>query len=223
MTDRERLGALCWVLTAQFFVAQAAAQSAMGTYDLALYDISLLGIRGCGVFVDATSGNGAVLCSPLHMVFNFGIVLHGLLALGGIWLVRGLWPAMKRVDAAVWCLAIGSFGAILVGFYPLDAAMGLHVLGAILALAVPGFGLVLLGSGLYRQRPVFAGVTIALGLCVLIGALGHAMGGPILGRGTLERMAAWPQTVWYMLAGTAVLVRASDKSQTKPAILGRLA
>lgn len=221
MTDQERLGAVCWLLTAQFFVVQAAAQALMPGYDLALYDISVLGVTECGVYMDATSGNPDVLCSPLHWLFNFGIMLHGLLGLMGIWLTRELWPAKIWIDLAMWCLAIGCLGAIIVGFYPINIALSPHVFGAILALALPGFGLLLLGWGLQSERTVFAGISYALGLCILIGALGHAMGGPLLGRGTVERMAAWPQTVFYMFAGTMMLVRSSRKAQAKPALLSR--
>lgn len=211
MIDRERLGALCWVLTAQFFVAQAVPQSAMAFYDPIRWDISLLGITECGVFFDATSGSSDLICSPLHYLFNIGIVLHGLLALAGIWLTRNRWVGSKRGVLALVCLALGCIGAIIVGLYPLNLETGMHSLGAILALTFPGIALVVLSTVLFAQRPLFAAVSLVCGLCILGGAIGHAFGGPVLGRGTVERLAAWPQTIWYMIAGTAMLVGTSDK------------
>lgn len=215
MTNRRRLGALFWLLTVQFFIAQAVAQSAMNEYDLIRFDISLLGITECGIFYDATSGSDSLICAPLHAVFNFGIIAHGILAICGLLLAQDLWQASRKTRLAAWCLIFGNIGAIIVGFFPLNEALGPHILGAVLALTLPGLGLILFGSAWRNHHPYFALFSIILGATILAGAILHAFGGPVLGRGTVERLAAWPQTIWYMVIGTAMLI---ENKKKRPAL-----
>lgn len=206
MVQAYRLGALCWLLTAEFFVAQFAAQAAWTGYDLVNYDISLLGITQCGQFGSASSGHGAELCSPWHPLFNWGVIIHGALTLLGLALTWPLWPAGLLSRTGLLLLGLGGLGAIGVGIFPLGDDDGAHSFSAAFALGAPGFGLMLLGLALVNIRPVLAWASVITGLLILLGGLAHLGGGWPLGRGVVERLAAWPQTLWYMSVGLCILM-----------------
>lgn len=213
MRDQIRLGALCWLMSAEFFVAQTVAHLAAPGHNLFLHDISLLGISACGVFEVATSGSLDPVCSPLHPIFNAGIVLHGALIMAGAWLTRDLWRADRTTALALVLLALGGAGAITVGAYPVDDDMSMHTLGAVTAIAAPGLGFVLLARSHWWRAPTFARWTLLVGLVVLLAGLGHALGGMPFGRGTMERLAAWPQTLWFVALGT-ILIGAAKGTRT---------
>jgi hypothetical membrane protein len=205
MRDRIRLGAFFWLASVEFFLAQLVAQLAAPSHDLFLHDISLLGISACGVFEVATSGSLDPVCSPLYPVFNLGIVLHGILVILGIWLTRTVWRPDPMTSLALVLLAMGGAGAIMVGAYPVDDNMLLHILGAVTAIAAPGLGFVLLARSHWTRNPRLARWTLLAGLIVLLAGLGHALGGQPLGRGTMERLAVWPQTLWFAAVGAMLL------------------
>lgn len=205
MRDQVRLGALCWCLSVEFFVAQFAAQLAIPEHDLFLHDISMLGITTCGVHIWPTSGSTDLLCSPLHMVFNAGITLHGILIILGVWLTRSLWPSGLVAFAALVLIVLGGAGAMIVGAVPLDEGLPLHSHGAVLAVAAPGFAFLLVAALYWFSAPTFARWTALVGALVLLAGYCHTLGGIPFGRGTMERLAVWPQTIWFMVTGALVL------------------
>ncbi|KRA48333.1 DUF998 domain-containing protein [Devosia sp. Root635] len=201
MTSQFRLGAIFWVLTAEFFIAQFIAQAVYPGYSLAEMDISLLGVTDCNTTV---TGYG---CSPRHLVFNGGMVLAGLLIMLGAWLTRRLWPSGPLTVAALCLLAVGSgLGDILVGIFPVDVFLEGHLAGAVLTLFVACLGILLLGSVLWRSHRAFALYSIATGLVSLamFGCymLEFYLG---LGRGVIERIGAWSHNLWYVVAGVLIL------------------
>jgi hypothetical membrane protein len=216
MRDQLRLGAVFWVLTLEFFVAQFVAQWAAPGYDLFRYDISLLGISTCDVFPAATSGSTDVVCSPLHLVFNAGIILHGLFSILGIWLTRHSWPLDRRASFGLVLMALGGAGAMVVGAFPIDDHLLLHVVGAVFAIAAPGLGFLLLARSLWHSHPTLAKWTAGAGIIVLLSGLGHAIGGQPFGRGTMERLAVWPQTLWYFGVGMALLMTRLNLKHSVP-------
>lgn len=207
MRDQHRLGALSWVLTIEFFIAQFVAQLAAPGYDIFRYDISLLGISRCDVFPVATSGSNDLVCSPFYLVFNIGIIVHGVLSIFGLWLTRHLWPTDRLTSLGLVLLALGGAGAMVVGAFPIDDHLLIHVVGAVFAIAAPGLGLLLLARSVWQSHPTLARWSAAVGVVVLLSGLGHALGGQPFGRGTMERLAVWPQTLWYFGVGAAMLLR----------------
>lgn len=197
MTNQIRLGAIFWLLTAQLFLAQFIAQAAWPAYSMVHEDISNLGLV-CG---------GDQTCSPLNLVFNASMVLNGILVVLGLWFTRKLWPAGPLTTAALWLLAVGGGdGSMLVGLFPLNVFLPLHIAGAILALFVAGIGMLAMAAVLWQDHRQFALYTLATGVVTLIAfglyALEIYLG---LGRGIMERVAAWPHTVWYIVAGALIL------------------
>ena len=198
MTNQIRLGAIFWILTVEFFVAQFVAQAAWPGYSLVDEDISNLGL----VCTDA-----ATACSPLNLVFNGGMFLNGLLVLLGVWFTRKLWPRGAMTTTALWLLAVGGGdGSMLVGLFPLNVFLPLHMAGAILALFVAGFGMLAMAAVLWRTYRGFAIYTLATGIVTLAAFVLYALELYLgLGRGIMERIAAWPHTLWYVVAGTLIL------------------
>jgi hypothetical membrane protein len=211
MRDQIRLGALCWLISAEFFLAQIVAHLAAPGHNLFLHDISLLGISACGVFEVATSGSVEPVCSPLHAVFNAGIILHGALIMLGVWLTRALWRLDGLTTLALSLLALGGAGAMTVGAYAVDDDMLLHIIGAVTAIAAPGLGFVLLARSHWTRTPTLARWTLLVGLIVLLAGLGHALGGLPFGRGTMERLAVWPQTIWFVALGAIAFSAANGR------------
>lgn len=197
MTNQIRLGAIFWLLTIEFFITQFAAMAAWPSYDMFHEDISNLGL--------VCHGGGT--CSPLNLVFNGGMILNGLLVIAGIWLTRKLWPTDALTTAALWLLAVGGgVGSMLVGLFPLNVFLPLHMAGAVLALLVAGLGMLALGTVLRRNHRGFALYTLATGAITLAAFMLYALEIYLgLGRGIMERIAAWPHTIWYMAAGTLIL------------------
>lgn len=204
MTSQIRLGAIFWLLTAEFFIAQALAQAAFPGYDLTQMDISLLGVSDCTGFNDAGLGAG---CSPLSPVFNAGIAINGVLVVLGVWFTRTLWPQGRLTTAALWILAVGGGdGSILVGLFPLDVSLPPHMIGAVLALFVAGFGMLAMARVLWSSHRGFAIYTLATGALTLLAFVLYALEIDLgLGRGIMERIAAWPHTLWYIVAGALIL------------------
>lgn len=204
MINQIRLGAIFWILTVEFFIAQAIAQAAFPGYSLVDMDISALGLTNCAGFDPKAT---EIICSPLHLVFNAGMVINGALVVLGVWFTRTLWPQRLLTTIALWILAVGGGdGSMLVGFFPLDVSLPLHMVGAILALFVAGFGMLALGVVLWQQYRGFAIYTLATGIVTLVAFILYALELYLgLGRGIMERIAAWPHTLWYMVAGTLIL------------------
>jgi len=217
MTGQIRLGALCWLLTVEFFIAQFVAQAAWPGYSMLSNDISLLGVTSCGSYLNPAPGGIMPVCSPLGLVFNLGMVLNGILVVLGIWFTRDLWPATRLRTVALWLLALGGDGTMLAGAFPLDTVPLLHTIGAALALGLSCFGFVAMARLLWHRHPAFALYSLATGVLALLGFALYVGEIYLGGRGTVERLAAWPQTLWYMATGALILRGTFARTSTRRA------
>ena len=205
MTKQIRLGAIFWLLTVEFFLAQFLAQAAWPGYAMAVEDISLLGVTSCGTFVNPAPGGIMPVCSPLSLVFNLGMALNGMLVVLGVWFTRDFWPPTRLRTIGLWLLALGGDGTMLAGAFPLDTVPVLHTVGAALALGLSCFGFIALARLIWDRHRVFALYSLATGVLALLGFALYVGEIYLGGRGTVERLAAWPQTLWYMVTGTLIL------------------
>ncbi|MGY2003020.1 DUF998 domain-containing protein [Blastococcus sp. SYSU DS1024] len=198
---RLRWGALAWVLTLQFFVAEAVAQARYaGSYSRTDDVISALGAAD----------------SAGRQVMNASFVVQAALILGGALL---LLPALRGGAARAVPVLLGAaaLGVLLVGVFPTDGNGTLHALGAVLYLAGGGLGLIALA---YAVRPL----SEALGTTVvLLGILATAatvffLAGVTryLGEGGVERAAAYPLPITLALTGL-VLWRLGRRGDVAPA------
>lgn len=129
---RARLGGLAVLLAVGTFgTVFGLSVSASGTaYVWHLNMISDLGDTSCHV------RDHRWICSPGHDLFNTGLVLTGglLAAAGG--LLRQLWGR-----ALAWSVAAMGVGLVVAGVFTATEHAALHLVGVVLAIVVPGLGL----------------------------------------------------------------------------------
>ncbi len=200
-------GGVTWLTTAQFFVAQALAQRAWRgsePYSLRRSWISDLGATTCGSY---EGGGGIVVCSPRHALLNAGLVVLGGQVLIGAVLLRPLLPAGRFARPALGLLIASGAALPFVAGFPEDTGKPWHAVAATVHLATAGLGTVAAGLALRGTgHPKTVALTVVLGGASLAGtALTGAGTGLGIGRGALERLAAWPFTAWTTIAGALVL------------------
>ena len=205
----ERVWALLAVLAAMvcLLIEIPAALAAEGDYSFVRQSISHLGMTGCGQWGD--SEPPLEVCSPAHPLVNGVFILSG---------------SMLAVIAFVWHDWIsptvlgrcGSFllagGGILLagtGMVPADIDPTLHAVFGFGGAAVQNLGLLAAGLAMTAWsktrrigRVELGGLTIGLAVCGLIGTL--LMTAPAdwnLPIGIIERCAAYPFLIWFILAG----------------------
>jgi hypothetical membrane protein len=109
----------------------------------------------------------------------------------------------ERVAALIGfiCMAIAGVGAIFVGAFPENTVHVMHIIGAGLAIGVGSLGILVLGfalplpEGLRSFMLFFA--TLSLTAIVLFASSRYFGIGP----GGMERIAAYPETVWLIRFG----------------------
>jgi hypothetical membrane protein len=187
--NRLRWGACAWLLTLQFFVVEAVAQSRYAeSYSRSDDVISALGAAD----------------SAARQLMNASFVVQGALILAGALLLR---PVLLRGAAQVAPVLLGAaaVGVLLVGVFPTDGNATMHGVGAVLYLVGGGLGLIALA---YAVRPR----SEALGsLLALLGLVGTAVTvffltgvTSYLGEGGTERVAAYVLPIGLALAGAAL-------------------
>ena len=205
MTARVRLGAVCWVLTVEFFIGQAVAQAAWRTpYSMVRDYVSDLGAAHCGT--TSIPGSTTYICSPLDVVMNAAFVAFGVLVLFGAVLTASTWPRRGLTWAGLVFLVLLGLGKILVGLAPEDVHLGLHLLGA-LGIPAGNLAVLLLGAACWPSRRGWAVASWVLGGLGLIGFLLQVGAPHVLGVGTAERLAESTTVVWLMARGAVLLLR----------------
>lgn len=209
MTDRQtRIGALLWILAIQFFVVQLIAQLAWTTpFSLADNFISDLGNTVCAPYPPDSS---SYVCSPLHGLMNLSFIILGVTRILGAALIPGAFPPGHLRNAGLVLIALSGLGAVLVGLYPENVNGDWHRAGAGMDLVGGNLGIALLGVALWRgRRPGFAACSVGSGVVGLI-ALWLFMSDRYfgLGIGGMERLAAYPISLWMIAAGFYLFPRA---------------
>jgi hypothetical membrane protein len=98
-------------------------------------------------------------------------------------------------------MALAGIGSILVGFFPENKNRTMHILGAFLAIAIGNIAILVLGGvltlpeSMRRSMLVFSSLALAALLCFA----SHRSFG--IGQGTMERVAAYPVTIWLITFG----------------------
>jgi hypothetical membrane protein len=194
LARRPLAGAVVWLLSIQFFVVQVVAAFAwkQPPYSWRLNAISDLGAVGCGPFDDR------LVCSPLHGLMNISFILLGLSMLIGSAL---LYQEFRKSRVGFGMMGISGIGAILVGIFPEDTIFWAHITGQDLAFLFGNIALIVIGLNLRLPRWL-RWYSIASGAAALVGMylfLSHHRF--FLGLGGMERVAAYPQTIWLVVFG----------------------
>jgi hypothetical membrane protein len=210
---KTRFGACLWVLTLQYFVAEAVSISRwQGSYSLSRNYISDLGAAGCGVVATGLTETTESVCSPLHALMNASFVLQGLLITCGAVLVWPFFPRGFLWAIALLLIAASGLGVLAVGFSPEDTTPKLHFLGAVENFVCCNAGMAIMGVAMspWRRSTRNLGlVALVFGIVGLTGIglmamhlyLGLEVGG-------MERLVAYPFPLW--LASMGVLILASN-------------
>jgi hypothetical membrane protein len=205
-----RLAAIFYVSTLQYFLIQLiVSQRWSPPYSLSHNTISDLGNTACATF------NGRYVCSPWHSLMNVSFVLLGLAMISGSLLVCRYVPTTKFQRVGFMSVAIGGVGAVMVGIFPENTIPALHGIGATLPFLIGNIGLLLVGISTCGPTALRA-YTLLSGFIALIFlvfyATSHFLG---LGEGGIERVVAYPQTVWLIVVGI-YLIASTSKTGGNP-------
>jgi len=197
------LGPSLFVLAVAYFVVQVTVASAFTpNYSWLRNSISDLGNTACG----------SMLCSPRHVWMNrefwaLGVVM----AAGSVLIYHEFAPSPTPEERLIarWgfaSLTIGGVGAVLVGTFPENTVGYMHILGAGLAIGIGTVGIFGLGMVLpdlpsplrwsMRLAPPFAVLALILFAC-------HV--DLDVGSGFVERIAAYPETLWLIVFGIYIM------------------
>lgn len=200
-----RVGAILWLLAAQFFLAQGVVQSAWTTpFSLSQNFISDLGNTTCAPYpLDSNS----YVCSPWHALMNASFIVLGLTILFGSALLHSEFPRGWYRVVGLMLLAWAGIGIIAVGVYPENENIELHRIGAAGHFVLGNLGMAVLGIALWQAhgKRAWAVYSIVSGVVGLVATAlfitDHYLG---LGIGGMERVAAYPLPLWLTLTGFSI-------------------
>jgi hypothetical membrane protein len=195
-------GPAVFMAAALYFVVQLiVAWVFVPSYSLVSNTISDLGETSCG-------GYGSPgMCSPRWWLMDYaGFLLLGLIMVtGSALLYHEFTERVSRERRTAMfgfgLMALAGLGSILVGFFPENENRTMHIIGAFLAIAIGNVAILVLGGGLTlpesmrRSMLIFSNLALAALLCFA----SHKSFG--IGRGMMERIAAYPVTIWLITFG----------------------
>ena len=198
-TDRyPLLGPAVWMLTVEYLVTQVIVASVWHNpgYSWRLNTISDLGNTVCGLY------SGRFVCSPLHVFMNTSFVALGLLMASGSLLIyqefRENWVTLLGFIL----MGVAGLGTVAVGLAPENVNRVAHFTGALMPLLLGNVSMIVLSLALVRVprwMRLYTFLSGAIAVVALVFFILHAYGP--FGIGGMERLAAYPQTVWLILFG----------------------
>jgi hypothetical membrane protein len=139
---RDRLGAL-GVIAAIIVFAVAVAVSLGVTGAAYAWEVNMISDLGDS---SCRTRGGRWICSPGFALFNAGLIVTGLLVCLAGWALSRRWGRLLAGS-----LAVMGVGLVVAGVFPAGDDGAIHLAGVVLALVVPGFGLLL--SGIRPETP----------------------------------------------------------------------
>jgi hypothetical membrane protein len=195
------VGPLVFMSSGLYFLAQIVVGWVWHPpYSVIKNTISDLGNTACGRY------GGRYVCSPRHDLMDAAFIFLGLvMSVGSLLIYQEFTEKEQRERVAALigfiCMAIAGVGAIFVGAFPENTVHVMHIIGAGLAIGVGSLGILVLGfalplpEGLRSFMLFFA--TLSLTAIVLFASSRYFGIGP----GGMERIAAYPETVWLIRFG----------------------
>lgn len=185
-----------WMLSIQYFTTQLMTALVWANpYSIRLNTISDLGNTACGIY------NMQTVCSPLHNYMNASFILLGLFIVAGSLLIHQEFRETRGSAAGFFCMALAGVGTLVVGLFPENTISALHIAGATLPFVFGNVAMLILGTTLpvpklLKIYTVTSGFVGLAGLVLLLSK--HYLG---LGDGGMERVTAYPQTIWLIAFG----------------------
>ena len=189
-------GPALWMLSLQYFIIQIAVGRAWPVdYSLSQNTISDLGNTACSLY------GGRLVCSPLHNLMNASFIVLGATMIAGAMLIYREFRQSAGSAAGFGAMGLAGFGTAVVGFFPENTIGVLPFWGAMLPFLIGNLGIVVLGLVLDLPKSLRL-YTIASGGLALV-ALALFLSNTYLGLGIggMERIVAYPQTVWLIVFG----------------------
>lgn len=199
-TDRyPYVGPIFWMTSIQYYIIQIIVARAWASpYSLMNNTISDLGNTACGVYGDR------LICSPLHSLMNASFITLGITMIIGATLIYREFKESRQSAVGFSFMAMAGVGTLLVGLFPENTINILHIIGATLPFLIGNVGMIVLGLSLDIPQ-VFRFYTVASGTISLLGlslfSTQHYVG---LGIGGIERITAYPQTMWLIVLGVYI-------------------
>lgn len=209
MASKNTLCGACLLVlgTLQFVIFMLMAQLAYPCYGGVCYNI----------FTNPISDLGNTMTSPLWPLFNYSLVVFGLLLFIGIILLIDEYPKGILRNGGLASLLFAALGAIGVGVVPENTVLAIHSVAALIAFFFSGLGILLLGIDFARKfgsksHSPYTAYTIVSGLVPLAlillyllpsGGISSTLplSGPGWGFGGVERLIAFPPILWLFVTG----------------------
>jgi len=206
------LGPILYVSSIQFFAVQIfVAMRWNPPYSLARDTISDLGNTACGTF------NARFVCSPLHGVMNVSFIVLGVAMTAGSLLISRRFAKGRAATVGFAAMAVSGIGVIIVGIFPENSVPAFHGLGAAVPFTVGNAALIVMAAApmMPAALRLYSFLSGALAILALVSySSRHYLG---LSEGGIERVVAYPQTVWLIVTGVFLLVRIHSPSRV-PAV-----
>jgi hypothetical membrane protein len=199
-------GPILYISSIQYFIVQLLVGLKFSpNYNLAKNTISDLGNTKCGIY-DLRS-----VCSPEHTLMNISFIILGITLLAGTTLIYRQLEHTKYTHIGFILFTLSGVGVILVGLFPENTITFLHGFGATLSFLCGNIGFIMLGLHLNISEK-FKHISVAFGL-IALGAFGLFLINEniTLGEGTMERIAAYPQTIWMISVGIYFYIKNRSK------------
>jgi hypothetical membrane protein len=195
------VGPTVFIASALYFVTQIVVGWVWNPpYSVINNTISDLGNTACGRY------GGSYVCSPRHTLMNVAFIFLGVVMATGSLLIYQEFTERQRSERVAAligfvCLGIGGLGAVFVGVFPENTFSFMHITGAGLAIGVGNLGILVLGLVLPLPESLrgFMLFFSTLSITALILFACHRYFG--IGAGTMERIAAYPETLWLIRFG----------------------
>jgi hypothetical membrane protein len=190
------VGPTIWIVSIHYFIIQIIVARAWEIpFSMRNNPISDLGNTACGIY------NTRFVCSPKNALMNASFVTLGVIMIAGSLLIYQEFKKTAASRIGFSFMGIAGFGTILVGVFPENTIGFLHLLGAGLPFLIGNIGITILGLrlDLPKSLRVYTLVTGIITLTALLLLLtGMTLG---IGFGGIERVTAYPQTLWLIFFG----------------------
>jgi hypothetical membrane protein len=147
---------------------------------------------------------------------NLSFIVLGVSIVAGTALLIPVLSGSRWTRVGLRLFAAGGLGTVIVGLFPENTVPAFHGIGAALPFLLGNAGILLAGLTLEESRLV-AWYTVGTGVVALAAlafyASGHFLG---LGEGGVERVVAYPQTIWQVVVAFTLLRRASSLRRARP-------
>lgn len=143
---------------------------------------------------------------------NASLLLLGITTLTGAIFLKRQYDASSSEGLGFYVMMFAGVGTILVALFPENSVSTLHILGAGLAFFLGNVSMIIIGIALHSLSKRMRYFSLCLGIVGLV-ALGLFVAGKYagLGIGGMERVVAYPQSIWMIAFGIMTLIMNQQK------------